>query len=155
MLQMISEVPKVNRELLHRAEDALQAGDYAAARDLSEQSNAAIRAQWTAARNHRLNRDRIARLPFALLLLTVAALYLVLWKRARWNWRAPIVGASEYFVVWNGLFFGVHGHTYSFSILSAEASDLPVLIGARAGGDVCVNGSDGGGRHTREKIQRH
>ena len=131
MLQIISEAPKVNRELLNRAEDALQARDYAAARDLSEQSNAAIRAQWTAARNHRLNRDRIARLPLALLLLTLVALYLVVWKQARWNWRAPMIGAIEYFFVWNGLFFGFHGFTYSFSILGAEASGLPLLIGAR------------------------
>jgi hypothetical protein len=131
MLQIIGEAPKVNRELLNRAEVALQAGDYAAARDLSERSNAAIRAQWTAARNHRLNHDRIARLPLALLLLSVAALYLGMWKRARWNWQAPIVGAIEYFAVWNGLYFGVHGHTYSFSMLNTEASDLPVLIGAR------------------------
>jgi len=126
MLEIISVEPEVNRELLNRAEDALQAGDYAAARDLSEQSNAAVRAQWTAARNHRLNRDRIAPLPLALLLLTVVALYLVVWKRARWNWQAPMISAIEYFVVWNGLHFGVHGQAYSFSMLN-----LPVLIGSR------------------------
>jgi hypothetical protein len=131
MLQTINEAPEVNRELLNSSEDALQAGDYAAARDLSEQSNAAIRAQWTAAQNQRLNRDRMARLPLGLLLLTVSALYLVVWKQARWNWQAPMVGAMEYFVVWNGLFFGVHGHTYSFSLLGTGASGLPLLIGAR------------------------
>ena len=131
MLQMISEAPEMNHELLDRAEDVLQAGDYAATRDLSEQSNVAIRAQWTAARNLLLNRDRMDRLPLALLILTLAALYLFAWKRECWNWQAPMVGAIEYFVVWNGLYFGVHGHTYSFSILNTEASDLPVLTGAR------------------------
>ena len=131
MLQIISDAPQVDRELLNRAENALQAGDYATARDLSEQSNVAIRAQWTAALNHHLDRDRIARLPLALLLLIVVAIYLVVWKRARWNWQTPMVGAIEYFFVWNGLFFGVHGYTYSFSILSAEASGLPLLVGAR------------------------
>jgi len=131
MLQIISEAPEVNREIINRAEDALQAGDYAATRNLSEESNAAIRDQWTAARNHRLNGDRIGRFPLALLLLTGTMLYFIVWKRARWNWQAPMVGAIEYFVVWNGLYFGFHGHAYSLSMLSTESGDLPVLIGAR------------------------
>jgi type I phosphodiesterase/nucleotide pyrophosphatase len=131
MLKIVSERPEVNRELLNRAEDALQKGDYATARNLSEQSNGVIRAQWTAARNHLLNHDRMDRLPLALLMLTPAALYLVMWKRARWSWQAPIVGAIEYFVAWNGFYFGVYGHGYSFSILNTEAASLPLLIGAR------------------------
>jgi hypothetical protein len=131
MLQIIGDAPQVNRELLNRAEDALQARDYAAVGYLAKQSNAAVRAQWKTARNHRLNQDRIARLPLALLVLSAAALYLFVWKRAGWNWQAPMVGAIEYFVVWNGLFFGVHGRAYSFSMLSTGGSDLPVLIGAR------------------------
>jgi hypothetical protein len=131
MLQIVSETPKVNHKLLNRAADALQAGDYAAARDLSEQSNAAVRAQWKAAQNHLLSRDRMNRLPLALLMLIPAALYLVVWKRARWTWQAPMISAIEYFVIWYGLYFGVYRHTYSFSVLNTEASNLPLLIGAR------------------------
>ena len=126
MLQIVGDTPEVNREVLNRAEDELLAGDYVTARDLSEQSNAVIRAQWTTARNHLLNRDRMDRLPLSLLMVTPVALYLVAWKQASWNWHAPILGAIEYFFVWNGFYFGVDGNTYSFSMFS-----LPLLIGAR------------------------
>jgi hypothetical protein len=129
MLRSISEATEIDRETISRAEDALQAGDFAEAHALAEQSNAAVRAQWTAAHNNRLNRDRLARLPLALLLLSPVALYLVWWKRARWNWRAPMIGAAEYFVVWNAAYFGLHGYYFSISMINTEASSLQLLAG--------------------------
>ena len=128
MLHVIGETPEVNRKLLDRAEHELVAGDYVTALDLSEQSNAVMRTKWTIARNHLLNRDRMHRLPLALLMLTPVMFYLVVWKQARWNWHAPMLGAVEYFVVWNGFYFGLYGKTYSFSRFS-----LSLLIGARQG----------------------
>ena len=38
--------------------------------------------------------------------------------------------------------------------LSTGTPDLPVLIGARLDAMFALNGGDGGGRHTREKIRR-
>jgi hypothetical protein len=129
MRRTIGETPEIDRETINRAEDALKAGRYTEARVLAEQSNVAIRAQWTSARNRRLNRDRLARLPLALLLLAPMALYLVWWKRARWNWQAPVIGAAEYFVVWNVAYFVVQGYYYSLSVASTVISGMQLLAG--------------------------
>jgi len=129
MLRAIDETREIDRETMNRAEDALTAGHSSEARELAEQSNAAVRAQWTSARISRLSRDRLARLPLALLLLAPVALYLWWWKRARWNWQAPVIGATEYFVVWNVAYFVVHGYYYSFSMINTEASSQQLLAG--------------------------
>ena len=79
------------------------------------------------ARSGRLNRERLGRLPLALLALTPAALYTWWWRRAGWHWQAPAIGAAVYFVLWNGMYFGVHGYSYSFSMINDEASGQQLL----------------------------
>jgi hypothetical protein len=123
----IGETPVIDRNTINGAQDALQAGRNAEALALAQLSNEAVRAQWTSARNRHLNHDRLSRLPLALLLLFPMALYLVWWKRARWNCLAPAIGAAAYNLVWSAAYFFVHGYLYSLSMMNTEASGQQLL----------------------------
>lgn len=85
--------------------------------------------QWDAARAERLNRERLMRLPFALVTLGIVLLYLLWWRRERWNWKAPLLGAVIYFALWNTIYFLVHRFTYSISEFNVESSIVSFITG--------------------------
>lgn len=96
-----------------------------------EDTGAADRvAQWEVARAARLTRERLLRLPVALLVLLPALLYLWWWRRSRWEWRVPLTLALLYFILWNINFFAIRQLTYSASWLSKDA-DLEKFFESR------------------------
>ncbi len=68
-------------------------------------------------------------MPIILLVLVIAALYLWWWRREGWNWRAPLIGAVIYFVLWNLNYFLIHRFTYSISMFNQEALVVPFITG--------------------------
>ena len=71
------------------------------------------------ARVSRLSRERVGRLPIALLAALLPALYIGLYPRKR-ELLLPLGGALVYFVVYNLLFFG-GGNSWSLSAFNSEA----------------------------------
>jgi hypothetical protein len=130
LLRAIGDPREPELETLNRAGAALAAGRLAEARALAAQSNALVRGQWRAAQAERLNRERLARLPLALLLFAPVALYAWWWRRAGWPWRAPLAAALLYFVIWNAAYFLVQGYRHTISMINSEASGQQLLVAA-------------------------
>ncbi|MFQ6058672.1 MAG: alkaline phosphatase family protein [Anaerolineae bacterium] len=103
------------QELLASAKGDLLAGDLAAYTSFVQEITQRARA----ARAARLGRERLGRLPLALAVAIVPALYVVFHRRKR-EWLLPLVGAAFYFVIYNGLFFG-RGLQWSLSVYNTEA----------------------------------
>ena len=103
---------------LAEAEEALAGGDYQkayqGARDFAE----GIRRYAEGAREGRLWRERLMRLPFALLVLVIPAVYLVFYRRKR-ELIVPLIGAGVYFFLYNGYFF-IRGLKWSLSVFNEE-----------------------------------
>ena len=80
-----------------------------------------IRALAASAESMRLAKDRRDRLPLALGLVLVALAVLVAIGLISWRVLvAALAGAVDYVVVYNALFFGVHGYRWSLSAFNKE-----------------------------------
>ncbi len=127
MLQVIGDRRQVDRQTIDKARAALVSQDYATAMDLALRSIQETRARWESAKQDRLNSERLARLPLALLLLLPFVLYLVWWKVARWDWQIPVVSAVVYFLLWSLNYFVVKGLNYSLSAFNSESQVLDYI----------------------------
>lgn len=121
--------PAFEHKKLDEAKRALAAGNADAAYQAAVADIEATRAQAAAAKDARLMRERLARLPIGLLIMLPFVVYLVIWLRAHWDWRVPLVGLIVYNVVYNGLFFA-QGHTWSLSVFNTE-EDILTFFEAR------------------------
>ncbi len=104
---------------LDAARQALSAGNDRAAFEFALADIRSTRNAASVAREARLNRERLGRLPLTALLLLPFLVYLVIGWRARWDWRAPVAGLVVYNIVYNGLFFG-RGLSWSLSMFNDE-----------------------------------
>ncbi|MBI4790347.1 MAG: alkaline phosphatase family protein [Chloroflexi bacterium] len=112
--------PAIEHKKLEEAKQALGAGNWDAA---YQAATADIQGTWKQAadaRDARLNRERLARLPIAIIVLVPFVVYLVIMRRAKWDWRVPVIGLVVYNVVYNGLYFG-RGLTWSLSMFNDES----------------------------------
>ena len=105
-------------EELTEADEALAQGDYESAYGRATEFATAIRRHAEEARQSRLWRERLGRLPIALLILVIPALYLAFYPRRR-DLVVPLIGAAIYFVLYNGYFF-IRGFSWSLSTFNEE-----------------------------------
>jgi hypothetical protein len=103
---------------LAEASEALTQADYETAYERATQFVTAIRAHADSARESRLWRERLGRLPIALLMLVIPALYLAFYPKKR-DLLVPLIGAAVYFVLYNGFFF-IRGFVWSLSTFNEE-----------------------------------
>jgi hypothetical protein len=103
---------------LAEAEQALAQGDHQTAYERGTEFAEGIRQFAEGARQSRLWRERLWRLPIALLILVIPALYLAFYPRKR-DLLISLLGAGIYFVLYNGYFF-IRGFTWSLSIFNEE-----------------------------------
>ncbi len=103
---------------LAEAEQALATADYQTAYERGTEFAEGIRQYAEGARQSRLWRERLWRLPIALLILVIPALYLAFYPQKR-DLLVSLIGAGIYFVLYNGYFF-IRGFTWSLSIFNEE-----------------------------------
>jgi hypothetical protein len=103
---------------LAEADQALAKGDHQTAYARSTEFAENIRQYAESARQSRLWRERLWRLPVALLALLIPALYLALYPR-KLELPVPLFGAALYFVLYNGYFF-IRGYSWSLSVFNEE-----------------------------------
>jgi hypothetical protein len=103
---------------LAQAEEALAQVNFENAYQRATDFTSAIRRYAEAARQSRLWRERLGRLPFALLILVVPALYLAFYPHKR-DLVIPLIGAAIYFLLYNGFFF-LRGYAWSLSTFNEE-----------------------------------
>ncbi len=115
MLAVIGASERIDRAALEQSHDTLVAGDHESARAQAEQVVKDARDLWSQERAARMNRERLVRLLIALLILGPVGLYLAWWRRARWTWRVPLLGALLFFVLWNLNYFLIRRLSYSIS----------------------------------------
>jgi hypothetical protein len=85
-----------------------------------EQFYRELQAKAAAVRSARLWRERLARLPIALLLALVPLLYLLNYRKRLRSLLIPLAFALLYFAFYNALFFG-RGYNWSLSAFNTEA----------------------------------
>ncbi len=112
-------VPPFAHRHLDEASQALATGQAAGAYQAAIADMEATWKQAASAKAARLVRERLARLPVALLVMLPFAAYMVAVIRARWDWRGPLAGAVVYTLTYQGLYFG-RGHTWSLSAFNTE-----------------------------------
>ena len=105
-------------EKLTEADQALAQGDHQQAYERATEFATAIRRHAEEARQSRLWRERLGRLPIALLILVIPALYLAFYPRKR-DLVVPLIGAAIYFLLYNGYFF-IRGFAWSLSTFNEE-----------------------------------
>ncbi len=105
-------------EELAEAAQALAQGDYESAYERATEFATAIRRHAEEARQSRLWRERLGRLPVVLLILVIPALYLAFYPRKR-ELLVPLIGAATYFLLYNGYFF-IRGFAWSLSTFNEE-----------------------------------
>jgi hypothetical protein len=105
-------------EGLVEAEKALAQGDHETAYQRATDFAAAIRQRAEGARESRLWRERLGRLPLALLILAVPVLYLAFYPKKR-DLLVSVIGAAIYFLLYNGFFF-IRGFAWSLSTFNEE-----------------------------------
>jgi hypothetical protein len=103
---------------LAEADQALAQGDHQLAYERGTEFAEGIRQYAESARQSRLWRERLLRLPLALLLLAIPALYLAFYPSKR-DLQIPLFGAAVYFVLYNGYFF-IRGYSWSLSVFNEE-----------------------------------
>ncbi len=116
--------PAFEHKKLEEAKGAAAKGDADAAVQAARADFANTNAQFAAAREAKLNQERLARLPIGILLLLPLAAYVYIYRRMGWAWFAPVVGLIAYNLVYNALYFG-RGFTYSLSVFNIEANIQP------------------------------
>jgi hypothetical protein len=104
---------------LAEAKAALAAGSDESAATAARAEVIATRERTTALRDSRLQQERLARTPFALLFLLPFALYVWFMRKMAWDFKGPLIGAAVYFVVYYVLFFG-RGYSFSLSMLNED-----------------------------------
>ncbi len=112
-------VGAIEHPKLAEAQAALAAGNDSAASAAAQAEVAATRDRAAALRASRLQQEELGRTPFALLFLLPFALYLVLMRKMKWDWKIPLIGAAVYFVVYYVLFFG-RGYYFSLSMFNED-----------------------------------
>jgi hypothetical protein len=120
MLQTVGDWRTVDTDFLLSAQAALAAGNTGEALTQAQSQVFHARSQWGAAHAERLNRERQARLPAAIVVLVLMVAYLVWWARERWNWKAPVLGAVIYFALWYAIYFLIDRYTFSISMFNKE-----------------------------------
>jgi hypothetical protein len=105
-------------EGLAEAQEALAQGDYTRAYERATGFSAALRQHAEGAKQSRLWRERLGRLPVVLLILVVPALYLAFYPRKR-DLLFPVIGAATYFLLYHGYFF-IRGFAWSSSTFNEE-----------------------------------
>jgi len=103
---------------LVEADQALAQGDHQIAYERGTEYADGIRRHAEAARNSRFWWERLWRLPIALLVLVIPALYLAFYPKKR-DLVISLIGAGIYFVLYNGYFF-IRGFTWSLSVFNEE-----------------------------------
>jgi len=103
---------------LAEAEEALAQGDHQRAYQRGREFAGGIRRYAEGAKEERLWRERLRRLPIALLVLAIPALYLAFYRQKR-ELVVPLIGAGIYFFLYNGYFF-VRGLRWSLSVFNEE-----------------------------------
>jgi len=103
---------------LAEANEVLAQGDYQRAYERGREFAAGIRRYAEGAKEARLWRERLGRLPIALLVLVIPAGYLALYRQRR-ELVVPLIGAAIYFLLYNGYFF-VRGLKWSLSVFNEE-----------------------------------
>ncbi|MFQ6013892.1 MAG: alkaline phosphatase family protein [Anaerolineae bacterium] len=73
-----------------------------------------------AARSGKLNWSRLGRLPIALIILILPAVY-IFFSRPWRAWFIPLLGLIAYFILYNVIFFVVRGHYWSLSVYKSES----------------------------------
>lgn len=104
---------------LEQAREALAAGQTEKAYQAAAADTEATWKQAASAKAARLTRERLARLPIALLVMLLFAAYMAVVVRARWDWRAPLAGTAVYTLIYQGLYFG-RGYKWSLSAFNTE-----------------------------------
>jgi hypothetical protein len=113
---------------LAEADEALAQGDYQRAYETGSEFASAIRRHANGAKEDRFWRERLARLPVALLILLIPAVYLLLCRQKR-ELVIPLIGAGIYFLLYNGCFF-LRGHNWSISAFNEEVM-IPAFLAQR------------------------
>jgi hypothetical protein len=103
---------------LPEAKEALAQGDYETAYELATEFAAVVRRHAEGARESRLWKERLGRLPIVLVLLVIPALYLAFYPSKR-DLVVPLIGAAVYFLLYNGFFF-IRGYAWSLSTFNEE-----------------------------------
>ncbi len=103
---------------LGEADQALAQGDHQTAYQRATEFAENIRQYAESARQSRLWRERLWRLPVALLPWVIPALCLALYPRKR-DLVVSLIGAVLYFVLYNGYFF-LRGYSWSLSVFNEE-----------------------------------
>ncbi len=127
MLRTIGDSRSVDRTDLDKAKTALAGAQPDDAIAAARASNDRVRAQWASAREERLDRERLTRIPIAIAVLVPFGLYAWWWRRTRWPWRVPLAGAATYLVVWNANYFLIQRDTFSLSMFNVESNTRPFL----------------------------
>ena len=127
MLSVIGAASDLDQSSLEVAKRALDGGDYPKAVEAAGTFMDGADRQWQDARETRLNRERLLRLPVALALLVPAGLYVGWWRRAGGNWRIPLMAAVLYTVLWNVNYHLIQRLTYSTSWFNTDETILPFL----------------------------
>ncbi len=125
MLQVIDDSRQVDPQLV----SAVQISSGTDTLNLTQQAIDGARNLWATARQDRLNRERLVRFGIALILVILAILYLWWWRRERWNWRVPLIGALLYFVLWYAVYFIIDKSWYSLSMFDTEANIRNFITG--------------------------
>lgn len=129
MLATIYDAHRVERAPIAAAQAALEAGDNTGAQTQAREAIEAARALWDTARMDRISKERLSNGTIVMALFVVPIIYLIWWRRARWNWRAPLIGTVIYFVLWNLSYFVLNGYTYSISMFNTESYVVLFITG--------------------------
>ncbi|MDE3088467.1 MAG: alkaline phosphatase family protein [Chloroflexota bacterium] len=119
----------IDHPKLAEARAALSAGDDGAAATAARSDVNATRDRAATLRESRLQQERLARTPLALLFLLPFALYIWLMRKMKWDFKTPLIGAVAYFAAYYALFF-VRGYYFSLSMLN-EDTDVVRFFAAR------------------------
>ena len=113
---------------LAEADEALAQGDYQRAYERGTEFSEGIRRYAEGAKQDKIWRERLGRLPITLLILVLPALYLAFYTKKR-ELVIPLIGAGLYFLLYNGYFF-IRGFNWSLSVWNEEWM-LPIFMKER------------------------
>ncbi|HEX7588346.1 MAG TPA: alkaline phosphatase family protein, partial [Anaerolineae bacterium] len=119
----------IDHPKLAEAKAALTAGQDDSTINAARAEVAATRDRAAALRDSRLQDERLARTPVALVFLLPFVLYLLLMRWMRWDFKAPLIGAAVYFIGYYVLFYG-RGYSFSLSMLN-EDTEIITWFAAR------------------------
>jgi len=111
---------------LSEAYAALAAGDHEGAYQRATSYTEGIRQYTEQAKDAKLWRERVWRLPIALLILVIPGAYLAFYRKKA-ELVVPLIGAVVYFVVYDGYFF-LRGFKWSLSVFNDESMITGFII---------------------------